>query len=237
MTLASSSSSPPLLAMVLSSSNKKTPTLSKYSKSIPFLRRPPNLTGTYAGDVGFDPFNFSSSSPEQLTYYREAEVKHARLAMLAAVGWPLSELYATSLTKFVDKELSIDLSPLLNSNDRVPSVLNGGMENISPIWWGFCLGFAAAIDLRGVQNARYKNDFEGEGEEDSSSFYLPGDYGFDPLGLYPSDEEGQQRMQLAEIKHGRLAMIAVTGFAFQEYVSKVGVVDETPVFFHPFQLF
>jgi hypothetical protein len=38
-------------------------------------------------------------------------------------------------------------------------------------------------------------------------------------------------MQLAEIKHGRLSMIAVTGFAIQEYVSGLGVVDETPGFF------
>mmetsp|Transcript_5261 Transcript_5261/g.8854 ORF Transcript_5261/g.8854 Transcript_5261/m.8854 type:complete len:225 (-) Transcript_5261:1230-1904(-) len=219
-----SSSSP--LAMV--SSSTKSP-LSRYSKAIPFLKRPPNLTGTYAGDVGFDPFNFSSSSPEQLTYYREAEIKHARLAMLAAVGWPSSELFDQPITKFIDAQLSLDLSPMLNSNDRVPSLLNGGLDNISPIFWGVCLGLSAAIDLRGVQNARYKTEFN---EEDGES-YLPGDYGFDPLGMYPKDEGGQQRMQLCEIKHGRLAMLAVTGFAFQEYVSKVGVIDETPVFFHP----
>ena len=44
-------------------------------------------------------------------------------------------------------------------------------------------------------------------------------------------------MELAEIKHGRLGMIAITAFAFQEYVSGLGVIDETPVFFRPlFQL-
>jgi hypothetical protein len=43
-------------------------------------------------------------------------------------------------------------------------------------------------------------------------------------------------MELAEIKHGRLGMI-ITAFAFQEYVSGLGVIDETPVFFRPlFQL-
>ena len=149
--------------------------------------------------------------------------------MLAAVGWPSSELFDQPITKFIDAQLSLDLSPMLNSNDRVPSLLNGGLDNISPIFWGVCLGLSAAIDLRGVQNSRYKTEFN---EEDGES-YLPGDYGFDPLGMYPSDEGGQQRMQLCEIKHGRLAMLAVTGFAFQEYVSKVGVIDETPVFFHP----
>ena len=148
--------------------------------------------------------------------------------MLAAVGWPSSELFDRPITKFIDSELSLDLVPMLNSNDRVPSLLNGGLDNISPIFWGACLGLSAAIDLRGVQNARYQTDFGAE-----NNMYLPGDYGFDPLGFYPLDEEGQKRMQLCEIKHGRLAMIAVTGFAFQEYVSKIGVVDETPIFFHP----
>ena len=60
--------------------------LSKYSQSIPFLRRPQHLTQEYAGDVGSDPLNLATSR-EQLTYYREAEVKHGRLAMLAAAGW------------------------------------------------------------------------------------------------------------------------------------------------------
>jgi len=43
----------------------------------------------------------------------------------------------------------------------------------------------------------------------------------------------QTIVQLAEIKHGRLSMIAITAFAVQEFVSKVGVVDETPIFFKP----
>jgi hypothetical protein len=55
--------------------------LGKYSASIPFLRRPKVLTGRFAGDVGFDPFGFATSM-EQLVYYREAEVKHSRIAML-----------------------------------------------------------------------------------------------------------------------------------------------------------
>lgn len=38
--------------------------------------------------------------------------------------------------------------------------------------------------------------------------YFPGNLDFDPLGLYPKTQEGRERMQLAEIKHGRLAMIA-----------------------------
>jgi hypothetical protein len=34
--------------------------------------------------------------------------------------------------------------------------------------------------------------------------------------------------------HGRVAMIAVVGYAIQEFVFKTGVVDETSFFFTPF---
>ena len=35
------------------------------------------------------------------------------------------------------------------------------------------------------------------------------------------------------LRTGRLAMIAITAFAFQEFVSNVGVINETPLFFKP----
>lgn len=215
----------PPLAMVATGSIATKPALARNSKAIPFVRRPPNLDGRYAGDVGFDPLGLASS-PERLRYFREAEVKHARLAMLAAAGWPLSELLDRPLTAMIDEQFGWDMSSALDGADRVPSLLNGGMDHISPWWWGFCLGAAAAIDVRGIQNARYSAD---DGKD-----HLPGDYGFDPLGLYPRDDEGKAWMQLAEIKHGRIGMLAVTGFAAQEFVNKLGVVDETPVFFQPF---
>ena len=141
---------------------------------------------------------------------------------------PISELFDRPITKLIDNDLGLNLSPIVDNSDRAPSLLNGGLDNISPLFWGFCLGLTAAIDIKGVQNARYNDD-----DGDQGSSYLPGDYGFDPLGLYPSDKEGQERMQLAEIKHGRLGMLAITAFAAQEFVSKVGVVDETPIFFQP----
>lgn len=218
---------PPPIPPPSSKTPATTPPLSKYSQSIPFLRRPPHLTGKYAGDVGFDPLNLAST-PEKLSYNREAEVKHARLAMLAAAGWPLSEVYDSRITEWINDSEGWNLSPglLSDGTDRVPSVLNGGMGDVSPYFWGFCLGVTAAIDIRGINNARYREDGEGDS-------YLPGDYGFDPLGLYPNDEDGRRRMELAEIKHGRLGMIAITGYAIQEYVTGLGVVDETPAFFNP----
>jgi hypothetical protein len=79
--------------------------------------------------------------------------------------------------------------------------------------------------------------------------YIPGDLGFDPLrlhsfrstfGLDPiieriSNEEKRRRarfdMDLSEMKHGRLAMLAVTAYAMQEFISGIPVVQQTPFFF------
>ena len=59
------------------------------SASIPFMRKPPNLEGM-VGDIGFDPFEFADIFP--VKYLREAELKHGRVAMLAVVGWLVSEV-------------------------------------------------------------------------------------------------------------------------------------------------
>ena len=187
------------------------------SQAIPFLERPAVLTGDLAGDVGFDPLGLAKNE-ETLYAYREAEIKHARLAMLAAAGWPISELLDRKLADY------FGVTSILDEGDRVPSLLNGGLEKVLPEWWGFCLGMCAAIDLYGIQRARAAG---------TVSSYIPGYLGFDPFHLYPTDEEGKKKMQLAEIKHGRVAMLGVTGFAFQEFTSKLGVIDETPFFFFP----
>jgi hypothetical protein len=187
--------------------------LPKMSKSIPFLERPLSLDGSMAGDVGFDPLGFAKSK-EDLMNYREAEVKHARLAMLAAAGWPLSELFDRKIANL------IGMAPIVDASDRAPSLLNGGLDKISPLYWIACLTGAALIDVYGLSKAR-----------SNSPDYIPGNLGFDPLGLYPKDKEGQMRMQTNEIKNGRIAMIAITAFAFQEVVSSSGVIAETPFFF------
>ena len=39
----------------------------------------------------------------------------------------------------------------------------------------------------------------------------PGNFGFDPLRLYPTDPAKQKAYQVSELKNGRLAMIALGG--------------------------
>ncbi|KAL7563293.1 hypothetical protein ACA910_016653 [Epithemia clementina (nom. ined.)] len=186
------------------------------SKSIPFLRCPaPLVDCEFAGNVGFDPLGLAKTS-EQLWEYREAEIKHARLAMLAAIGWPASELWDRAIAS------QMDMEPILDPEGRVPSLLNGGLQRVSPIWWGFCIGLTAAIDLYGIAKSR-------QGE----TTYEPGKLGFDPLGFYPVDPKGQKKVEEAEIRNGRLAMLAVVFYCWEEWLTKMAVVTETPWLFMP----
>merc|ERR1712127_540866 len=49
--------------------------------------------------------------------------------------------------------------------------------------------------------------------------YYPGDVGFDPLGLKPTDAKAFANMQTRELQNGRLAMLGVAGMCAQELVN------------------
>jgi hypothetical protein len=78
--------------------------------------------------------------------YREAELKHGRLAMLAAVGWSSSELIHPSLSKLfgATNQLSPSLSGALT---KAPSVLNGGLERVSYSLWAAVVFISAALEI------------------------------------------------------------------------------------------
>ncbi len=65
--------------------------------------------------------------------------------------------------------------------------------------------------------------------------YVPGDLGFDPLGFYTNKDEPTKRdLELKELNNGRLAMLAITAYAWNEFVTKMSVVNETPFLFKSF---
>jgi len=216
---------------------------------------PAYLDGTMPGDNGFDPWALvalaspvaatdkfartaadrdakmlSMSAAEQqqaLAWMRESEIKHGRLAMLAAAGWPLAELASHDyLSSFGG-----------GTNGRAPSLFNGHL---------FDVGYLPSLVLffGGMAFLEFTNKDKLTG----------GDYGFDPMGLagdqkpygaFPFDAflgkttpidsipnaKDMEAMKLAELKNGRLAMMAITGMAIQEFVYGTAVVDQTPFFF------
>merc|ERR1719436_604870 len=62
----------------------------KMSKAVPFLPVSPALEGYVGEEDGFDPMGFSLAI--DIAWLREAELKHARVCMLATVGWIATDL-------------------------------------------------------------------------------------------------------------------------------------------------
>uniref|UniRef100_A0A7S2J5L7 Chlorophyll a-b binding protein, chloroplastic n=2 Tax=Haptolina brevifila TaxID=156173 RepID=A0A7S2J5L7_9EUKA len=91
--------------------------------------------GTLAGDMNFDPLQIADNS-DKLAWYREAEIKHARLAMLAAFGWPISEV--------------LNFGKLLTSDGRAPSLLNGGLGEVNGVYWAAVVATAVYWESKGL---------------------------------------------------------------------------------------
>lgn len=236
-----------------------------------FLPRPSYLDDTYVADLGFDPLRIiemdgpwwnmvgasqpgPSRAKRRLAWMREAEIKHARLAMLAAAGWPISELFHPKITQWFDLPYELEAT-----GGRVPSVLNGNLISAYPI----LIVFLLVIVYLEVTTLDQVHGLVAQGQTVSKKSggicltrYSPGDLGFDPLNLYQffevlgSDMQFERYksdndymvsytvyncrlMEAAEIRNGRLAMLAITSFALQEAVLKTPVIDQTPILFTP----
>jgi len=164
------------------------------------------------GNKGFDPLNCATSQ-EALNGYREAELKHGRLAMLAAAGWPVSELVQPYLSKILGQP------DLLAAGEKAPSILNGGLDRINPVFFMGIIIFTATVESVALKAAK--------GPE-----WIPGDLGFDPLGLYTGKSEPVKRdLELKELNNGRLAMLAITAYALEEFLTKASVINDTPFLF------
>jgi len=71
----------------------------------------------------------------------EAELKHARLAMLAVAGWPMAELWNGGLAQGA-------------TNGRAPAVFNGGLFDTGPIFFVLAVFAGAAGEGRSEPHAR-----------------------------------------------------------------------------------
>jgi hypothetical protein len=163
-----------------------------------------------AGDYGFDPLGLAGDA-KALAWYREAEIKHARLAMLAAVGWPIAELVNSNLANSLGM-------PSLLVDGRVPSVLNGGLGEVNLAYWLLVLGLAVYVESTYLdKQLAVVKDVD----------YLPGMLGLDLFGT------DSPTLREAEILNGRVAMVAVVIFALEEALGKAPITTETPIFFQP----
>ena len=153
--------------------------------------------------------------------------------MLAAIGWPASELTHYNIAK------KMGLQELLAEGGKAPSVLNGGLDNFYIlVGLGFFFAIGSVIEIQQLLRSdkpKVLENFYNLWEEDD--FDEPGDYAFDPLNFKEllCEEPGDRvKVQKIEVFNGRLSMLATVGYAIQESVTGLPVVSETPYFFKPF---
>jgi light-harvesting complex I chlorophyll a/b binding protein 1 len=188
------------------------------------------------GDFGFDPLGLGSD--DNFAYYREAEIKHGRLAMLAAVAWPLQELLHPILVDALYDTTGITVRDvLIESNGASPSVLNGGLfqAEVLPALLLFAVG-TSALEEKDL-NARKElglgwNEYP---ESFGGSFgRIPGNFGFDPLNFYkPLGPADKVAVQERELMNGRVAMLAIASYVGTEFFGGAPVIRSTPALFEP----
>lgn len=165
------------------------------SQALPFLNRPALLDGSMAGDVGFDPLGLSNIDDVGIDLYwlREAEIKHARVAMLAVVGILQVEIFgpAPGCEAATAKCQMDSFWQLWNSH---PQYVAAGL-----------IGIMFIETISGIATT--------SGRE--SGVREPGDFGLDPLEFGKGDPARFQRLKAQEIANGRLAMWAAAGLLVQ----------------------
>jgi len=162
---------------------------------------------------GFDPLRFSDNvSVNTLKRYREAELTHGRVAMLASVGFLVGEA-VEGHGPFFESQVT---GPAINHFQQVPL----------PFWFalGSVIAFAEATRIQ----KGWASPFDAPKLWRLKDDYNPGDLGVNPLklGLGETFEHTQNQ----ELSNGRLAMLAITGMVIQELVFGVNVLPADDAF-------
>ncbi len=160
----------------------------------------------------FDPLGFAEKADEAtMKRYREAELTHGRVAMLAFVGFLVGEKVEGSSFLF-DSQIT---GPAISHLSQVPvgfwialTVVIGAAEQFRAT-----IGWVEPENVPVAKAGLLRAD------------YTPGDIGFDPLGLKPSDPEELKMIQTKELQNGRLAMLAAAGFLAQELADGKGILE------------
>ena len=128
--------------------------------------------------------------------YREAEVRHGRLAMLAAIIWPLQEI--------LDRVL-------MPSKFGETTFIYGGVT--LPFLTLFMTGMLLLLGYLDIYSVAVK-------EMDAGEAFLPGECFWDPLCLLEgAPDEMKTNMQRRELNNGRIAMITVAIYILEESIT------------------
>jgi len=175
------------------------------SKSLPFMNRPALLDGSMAGDVGFDPLGLSTIDDVGIDLYwlREAEIKHARVAMLAVAGILQVEIFGPAP--------GCEAATAKCQMDSFWQIWNSHPQYIA-----FALILISIIEfIGGIATTTGRETGE----------RAPGDFGLDPLGFMKGDPAKARKLEEQEIANGRLAMWAAAGLIMQGCTTHQGGIE------------
>jgi hypothetical protein len=149
----------------------------------------------------FDPLGFTNDAElRKVKRFREAEVMHGRVAMMATVGYLIGENTPT---------IAFGFDHPIIANDQLASIPGTVL-------------FPFFLFINISEAFRASKGWVEPGLGDLFTLresYYPGDLGFDPLGLKPTSASEFASMQSKELSNGRLAMLAVAGMCVQELVN------------------
>ena len=187
-----------VLSCLLPSSQAATALNAEMSKSLPFLTNPSNTDGLI-GSVGFDPLGFSNKW--DVKWLQESEIKHGRVAMLAALGFVSSEFI--NFPMYTDMHVDdSNLAPTaIGTSAFLQIIFAAGVEE-----WRTNKGKMTMVDM-----------FEDPDRE-------PGNLGFAVNRLASKSEEEVNKLKLQEIKNGRLAMLAIGGMIHHNFVTGLPLI-------------
>jgi len=160
------------------------------------------MPGVLAPVGFFDPFGLTPDTKEELLLFREAELAHGRVAMMGALGYLVQSHFAPIF--------DMGGAPVIRHLDIVLQSELGQFAATSLLF---------AIFFSEISRARIGWEEPDVAMRTLRTEYLPGDLGFDPLGLKPKDDAGLLQMQNKELQNGRLAMLAIAGMTAQELVT------------------
>jgi hypothetical protein len=170
------------------------------------------IPGAIAPTGLFDPLGFAAKADEALLKrYRESELTHGRVAMLATVGFLVGEAVESKTVLF-------------NGDISGPAITH--LAQVNPVFWIFLgAGIAKAETERAEIGWVDPKDVPYDKPGLLRETYVPGNLNFDPLGLKPFDPDEFFAMQTKELQNGRLAMLAAAGFIAQECIDGRGIIE------------
>merc|ERR1719310_663550 len=156
--------------------------------------KPEDMAGITAPLGFFDPAGLSKKG--NIAVFRNAELKHGRVCMLATLGMIVGEKFHPYFDAWGD-------GPFVSA--AASHFTPTAASNFWPAFWALTAGHELLLEL-----------YQTKGK---SVYEHQGDLGFDPLGLKPKDPAALKEIQTKELNNGRMAMLATMGILAQELVT------------------